>query len=111
MKLWGGRFRKETDSLVNDFNSSIHIDQRMVQEDIAGSLAHAAMLGDCGIISREDVEQITQGLQGILADLESGAVQLSAEAEDVHMNVESLLTERVGDAGKRSEERRVGKEC
>ena len=101
MKLWGGRFRKETDTLVNDFNSSIHIDERMVREDIAGSMAHAAMLADCGIISREDVQKITEGLQGILEDMEAGKIELSAEAEDVHMNVETLLTERIGEAGKR----------
>ena len=101
MKLWGGRFRKETDTLVNDFNSSIHIDERMVREDITGSMAHAAMLGDCGIISKEDVRQIIDGLKGILADVEAGKIELSAEAEDVHMNVESLLTERIGEAGKR----------
>jgi len=101
MKLWGGRFRKETDTLANDFNSSIHIDERMVREDIAGSMAHAKMLGDRGIISKEDVRQITEGLQTLLSDIEAGKVTLSAGAEDVHMNVETLLTERIGGAGKR----------
>lgn len=101
MKLWGGRFRKETDTLVNDFNSSIQFDSRLYREDIEGSLAHAAMLADCGIISREDQEKITQGLQGILADIEAGTVSFSTDNEDIHMNVEALLTQRIGPAGKR----------
>lgn len=101
MKLWGGRFRKETDTLVNDFNSSIQFDSRLYREDIEGSLAHAAMLADCGIISREDQEEITQGLQGILADIEAGMVAFSTDNEDIHMNVEALLTQRIGPAGKR----------
>ena len=101
MKLWGGRFRKETDSLVNDFNASIHFDCRMYREDIEGSMAHARMLGDCGIISQEDAEAITQGLAGILADVEAGRIEFTADNEDIHMNVESLLTARIGAAGKR----------
>ena len=71
MKLWGGRFRKETDSLVNDFNASIHFDARLYQEDIQGSMAHARMLSDCGIISPEDNRQIQEGLAAILADVEA----------------------------------------
>ena len=101
MKLWGGRFRKETDSLVNDFNSSIQFDNRLYREDIEGSIAHASMLADCGIISREDKEKITSGLQGILADIEAGKIEFTADNEDIHMNVEALLTERIGEAGKR----------
>jgi len=101
MKLWGGRFRKETDSLVNDFNSSIQFDGRMYREDIRGSMAHANMLADCGVISREDAAQIVQGLKEILADIEAGRVELTAENEDIHMNVEALLTARIGEAGKR----------
>jgi len=101
MKLWSGRFGKETDALVNDFNASIQFDQRLYREDITGSLAHAKMLGDCGIISREDVAAITKGLQGILEDIESGKVEFTADNEDIHMNVEALLTARIGDAGKR----------
>ena len=101
MKLWGGRFRKETDSLVNDFNSSIQFDCRMYREDIQGSMAHARMLADCGIISRADQEQIQKGLEGILADVEAGKVEFTADNEDIHMNVEALLTERIGAAGKR----------
>ena len=101
MKLWGGRFRKETDSLVNDFNSSIQFDCRLYREDIEGSIAHARMLVDCGIISREDQESIKAGLEGILADIEAENIVFTADNEDIHMNVEALLTERIGDAGKR----------
>ena len=101
MKLWGGRFRKETDSLVNDFNASIQFDGRLYREDIQGSLAHAAMLADCGVISREDAQAIKEGLTGILADIEAGRVEFTAANEDIHMNVEALLTERIGEAGKR----------
>ena len=101
MKLWGGRFRKETDSLVNDFNASIQVDCRMYREDIQGSMAHAAMLADCGIISREDAEQIHTGLNSVLEDIEADKVEFTADNEDIHMNVEALLTQRIGDAGKR----------
>ena len=101
MKLWGGRFQKETDELVNDFNASIHFDQRLYKEDITGSMAHAKMLGACGIISGEDTEAIVKGLADILADVEAGKVEFTADNEDIHMNVESLLTARIGQAGKR----------
>jgi len=101
MKLWGGRFRKETDTLVNDFNSSIQFDCRMYREDIEGSLAHANMLAGQGIISREDEQQIRQGLKSILADVEAGKIEFTADNEDIHMNVEALLTQRIGEAGKR----------
>ncbi len=101
MKLWGGRFRKETDSLVNDFNASIHFDSRLYREDIEGSMAHARMLSDCGIISPEDNRQIQEGLAAILADVEAGRVEFTADNEDIHMNVEALLTQRIGAAGKR----------
>ena len=101
MKLWGGRFQKETDQLVNELNASISFDQRLYREDITGSMAHARMLGDCGIISKEDAAAIIGGLQGILADLEAGKVTFTADNEDIHMNVEALLTARIGDAGKR----------
>ena len=101
MKLWSGRFGKETDALVNDFNASIQFDQRLYKEDITGSLAHAKMLGDCGIISKEDAAAITEGLLGILEDIEAGKVEFTADNEDIHMNVEALLTARIGDAGKR----------
>ena len=101
MKLWSGRFQKETDALVNDFNSSIGFDYRMYAEDIAGSIAHASMLGEQGIISPEDADAIIGGLNGLLADIEAGKVEFNADNEDIHMNIEALLTERIGDAGKR----------
>ena len=101
MKLWSGRFGKDTDALVNELNASISFDQRLYKEDITGSMAHARMLGDCGIISQEDAAAIIDGLQGILADIEAGKVAFTADNEDIHMNVESLLTARIGDAGKR----------
>ena len=101
MKLWGGRFQKETDSLVNDFNSSIQVDGRMYKEDIMGSLAHAAMLAQQGIISQEDGAAIAAGLKEVLADIESGKAELTEDNEDIHMNVETLLTAKIGAAGKR----------
>lgn len=101
MKLWGGRFEKETDSLVDALNASIGFDQRLYKEDITGSMAHAEMLGACGIISPEDVTAIVEGLKGILEDIEAGKVEFTTENEDIHMNVEALLTARIGDAGKR----------
>ena len=101
MKLWAGRFQKETDTLVNDFNSSISFDARMYKEDIAGSVAHAAMLGKQGIIEAHEAEKIIGGLQAILADIEGGRVEFSVENEDIHMNIETMLTQRIGDTGKR----------
>ena len=101
MKLWGGRFQKDTDLLVNELNASISFDQRLYREDITGSMAHAAMLADCGIISKEDAAAITSGLEDILADIEAGKAAFTADNEDIHMNVEALLTARIGDAGKR----------
>ena len=101
MKLWSGRFGKDTDALVNDFNASISFDQRLYREDIAGSIAHAVMLADCGVISREDAEAITRGLEEILADVEAGKIEFSADTEDILMTIEALLTARIGDAGKR----------
>ena len=82
MKLWGGRFQKETDTLVNDFNSSIQFDQRLCREDLQGSMAHAKMLGDCGIISQKDAAAIQTGLEGILADVAAGKVEYPADAAD-----------------------------
>ena len=101
MKLWSGRFGKDTDALVNDFNASIQFDQRLYKEDITGSMAHAKMLGATGIISAADAEAIVQGLQSILSEIEAGKVEFTADNEDIHMNVEALLTQRIGDAGKR----------
>ncbi len=101
MKLWAGRFQKETDTLVNDFNSSITFDARMYKEDIAGSIAHAAMLGKQGIIEAHEAEKIIEGLNVILADIDAGQVEFSLENEDIHMNIETMLTRRIGDTGKR----------
>ena len=101
MKLWAGRFQKETDTAVNDFNSSISFDARLYKEDIAGSMAHAAMLGKQGIIEEHEAEKIIEGLQAILADIEADKVEFSEENEDIHMNIESELTSRIGDTGKR----------
>ena len=100
-KMWAGRFSKEVDETVNAFNSSISFDGRMYAQDIRGSIAHATMLGDCGIIPKTDAETIIEGLKGILADLDSGALLMDPTAEDIHMFVEAELTKRIGDAGKR----------
>ena len=100
MKLWGGRFSKETDSKVDDFNSSISFDSRMYKQDIAGSIAHAEMLGSRHIIPKENSELIIKTLKEILSDIENGKVEFSVDAEDIHMNVETLLIERIGDVGK-----------
>ena len=101
MKLWGGRFTKSTDGLVDDFHSSISFDQRLAEQDIAGSIAHATMLGEQGIIPMEDAEKIVEGLKGILADVRAGKIEWMVDAEDIHMNVETILTQRIGEAGKR----------
>ena len=101
MPLWTGRFAKEVDEGVNDFNSSIAFDARMYAQDIKGSVAHAQMLGAQGIIPADDAATITDGLLGILADIESGALTFDPNAEDIHMFIEQELTNRVGDAGKR----------
>ena len=100
-KLWGGRFQKSTDKCVDDFNSSIRFDSRMYKQDIRGSVAHAKMLGKQGIIPLEDSEKIINGLLEIEKDIDNGLVEFEIDAEDIHMNVEKLLTERIGDAGKR----------
>ena len=101
MKLWGGRFEKKTDGLVDDFHSSITFDKRLYHQDIAGSIAHATMLGEQGIIPQADADAIVEGLKGIEADIAAGKVQFELDVEDIHMNVEKLLIERIGDAGKR----------
>ncbi len=99
--MWAGRFSKEVDSKVNAFNSSISFDGRMYRYDIMGSIAHATMLGKCGIISKEDSETLVDELGKVLDDIESGALQLDMNAEDIHMFIESVLTERLGEVGKR----------
>ncbi len=100
-KLWGGRFQKSTDKKVDDFNSSIRFDKRMYKQDIRGSVAHAKMLGKQGIISKEDSEAIVSELKNILYDINDGKVEFLIDAEDIHMNIEKILTDRIGDAGKR----------
>ncbi len=101
MKLWAGRFSKEVDETVNDFNSSISFDARMARQDIKGSMAHARMLAACGIVSAEDAEAILCGLEGILEELEAGKLEIDPAAEDIHTFIEAELTARIGDAGKR----------
>jgi len=101
MKLWGGRFTKSTDSATDHFHSSISFDQRMYKEDIEGSIAHAKMLGKQGIIPVEDSVAIQKALKEILAEIEEGKIEFSEAAEDIHMNIETILTQRIGDAGKR----------
>lgn len=100
-KMWAGRFSKELDKRVNDFNSSISFDARMYRQDIRGSIAHATMLGDTGIIDKGESEKIVEGLNGILSDIDSGKLLFDPNAEDIHMFVEQVLTERLGDTGKR----------
>ena len=100
-KMWAGRFTKEIDERVNDFNSSISFDARMYKQDIEGSIAHATMLGECGIIDLEESKQIIAGLKGILEDIDDGKLDFDPTAEDVHMFVEAELTSRLGNTGKR----------
>lgn len=101
MQLWKGRFKKELSKTTNDFNSSIPFDSRMYREDIEGSIAHAAMLGKCGIITEEQSAHIIEGLNSILNDIENGTLKIDMEAEDIHTFVEGELTSRIGDDGKR----------
>ena len=101
MKLWKGRFSKAANSSAEAFNASIETDQRLYKQDILGSLAHALMLGKQGIIPMEEAEEIRLSLRSILQDIEDGKVEFSVEQEDIHMNIETLLTERIGAAGKR----------
>ena len=101
MVMWEGRFKKEIDKRTNDFNSSISFDKRMYKQDITGSIAHATMLDKCGIIASEESDKIIAGLKDILKDLESGCLEFDMDAEDIHMFIESELTKRIGDAGKR----------
>lgn len=101
MKLWGGRFTKETNKLVHNFNESISFDQKFYRQDIAGSIAHVTMLAKQGILSEEDKNTIVKGLEGIREDLDAGRLEITTEYEDIHSFVEAVLTERVGEAGKR----------
>lgn len=101
MKLWGGRFTKEENALVNHFNASISFDQRFYRQDIRGSIAHVTMLAKQGILTDTEKEQIVEGLNGILSDVETGALEIDPSAEDIHSFVEATLIERIGDVGKK----------
>lgn len=101
MKLWGGRFTKETNQLVHNFNASIAFDQKFYKQDIQGSIAHVTMLAKQGILTLEEKDQIINGLEGILHDIEEGTLQIGPEHEDIHSFVEAHLIERIGDAGKK----------
>ena len=100
-QLWGGRFTKETDQLVYNFNASINFDKKLYREDIQGSIAHVTMMAKQGIVTEEEKEAIISGLQGILADVESGALEITEKYEDIHSFVEANLIDRIGDAGKK----------
>ena len=100
MKLWGGRFSKDTDKAVDDFNSSISFDCKMFEEDIQGSIAHVTMLGKQKIIPEENAKKIADELKNILSDIKDGKIEFSEDAEDIHMNIETILTERLGKIGK-----------
>lgn len=101
MKLWGGRFSKSTDRLMDDFHASIGFDCRMFREDIHGSAAHVRMLGECGIIPKDDADLIRKTLFEILDDTEKGLIEFDVSAEDIHMNIETILISRIGDVGKK----------
>jgi len=100
-KLWSGRFQKGTDPMMDDFHSSISFDFRLSRYDVRGSIAHAMMLGKQGIITGKEAEMIAGGLEGILKDIESGNIDFSPEAEDIHMNIEQMLIERIGETGQK----------
>ena len=101
MKLWGGRFTKETNQLVHNFNASLSFDQKFYHQDIEGSIAHVKMLAKQGILTQQDRDQIVEGLLGIRKDLEEGILTFTPEHEDIHSFIEAVLTERIGEAGKR----------
>ena len=98
MKLWGGRFTKETNELVNNFNASISFDQKFYKQDIEGSIAHAAMLGHQNIISEEESSKIQEGLKGILSDIEDSRLEITDEYEDIHTFMEATLIYIIGAA-------------
>ena len=100
MKLWGGRFTKETNQLVHNFNASISYDQKFYKQDILGSIAHVTMLEKQNILTEEERDAIVDGLQNILQDIENGILSITPEHEDIHSFVEATLIERIGDAGK-----------
>lgn len=101
MKLWGGRFTKEENQLVHNFNESISFDQKFYRQDIAGSIAHVTMLAKQGILTEEDRDAIIAGLKSIREDIDNGTLKITTESEDIHSFVEANLIERIGDAGKR----------
>ncbi len=101
LKLWGGRFSKNTASLVDAFNASIEFDQKLYRQDIQGSIAHAKMLGKQGIISSSEAELIIENLKAIRREIETGKIEFKIELEDIHMNIEKILTDRIGDTGKK----------
>lgn len=101
MKLWGGRFSREESSSADAFNASIEFDQKLYKQDIKGSIAHAKMLGKQGIISKDDTDLIVENLHAILTDIEAGTIEFTIENEDIHMSIESILTQRIGSAGKK----------
>ena len=100
-QLWGGRFTKETDQLVYNFNASISFDQKFYEQDIRGSIAHVTMLAERGILTEDEKEQIVDGLQGILKDVQEGSLEISDKYEDIHSFVEATLIDRIGEAGKK----------
>ena len=100
-KMWAGRTDGAVNSLADDFNSSISFDKKMFREDILGSIAHASMLGECGILLKEEADKIIIGLDGILTDIINGTLEISSTAEDIHMFIEEVLTSRIGDLGKK----------
>ena len=101
MKLWGGRFTKETNQLVHNFNASISFDQKFYKQDILGSIAHVTMLEKQHILTKDEKETIIEGLKGILEDIESGGLEITAEHEDIHSFVEANLIARIGEPGKK----------
>ena len=101
MKLWGGRFTKEENQLVHNFNESISFDQKFYRQDIAGSIAHVTMLAKQGILTEEDRDAIIAGLKSIREDIDNGTLKITTESEDIHSFIEANLIERIGDAGKR----------
>ncbi len=101
MKLWGGRFSKDSDPLMEDFHSSISFDKRLYKEDIEGSIAHATMLGTIGVLENQEKEKIVEGLQTILDEINKGDIEFSQKAEDIHMNIETILIDKIGDVAKK----------
>ena len=101
MKLWGGRFENQTDKAAFDFQSSIHVDRRLYREDILGSIAHAKTLNRCGVLTEDETVKVEMALNEILQDIDAGKLQIGMEHEDIHTFIETTLTERIGDLGKK----------